>query len=181
MFRSLCRFLLIGLGSLSMLAHAQPEASHNLLDIYNQAVASDPTLATARSANKATEERLAQARSLFFPTINFNMNATRSATGIRYLNNQNNPFRAGGQESFDTFAYGVNATQPIFRKQNLYQYDQAKLQVLQSDLQLIQAQQELMLRVSDAYFDVLLARQHRAYQCAKGCQFRATGDGKCQL
>ena len=42
-------------------------------------------------------------------------------------------------------------TQPIFRKQNLYQYDQAKLQVLQSDLQLIQAQQELMLRVSDAY------------------------------
>lgn len=154
------RLLVISLVLLALPAAAQPEQRQNLLEIYRQAVTSDPTLAAAYSANQAVEERLAQARSLFFPTISFTMDATRSATDIRYLNNENNPFRAGGQESFDTFAYGVDARQPIFRKQNHDQYDQAKLQVLQSDLQLIQAQQNLMLRVSDAYFDVLLARDN---------------------
>lgn len=155
-----CRLLVIGTVLLALPAVAQPQQQQNLLQIYQQAITSDPTLAAARSANQATQERLAQARSLFFPTINFVMDATRSATDIRYLNNENNPFRAGGQESFDTFAYGVDARQPIFRKQNFDQYDQAQLRVLQSDLQLIQTQQNLMLRVSDAYFDVLLARDN---------------------
>lgn len=154
------KLLILSLTILALPAKAQTEPRQNLLDIYRQAVSSDPTLAAARSANQATEERLAQARSLFFPTINFTMNATHSETDVRYLNNQNNPFRVGEPQSFETFAYGVNATQPIFRKQNHDQYDQAKLQVLQSDLLLIQAQQELMLRVSDAYFDVLLARDN---------------------
>ena len=160
MFETVSRLLVISLALLALPVSAQTDQRQNLLEIYQQAVASDPTLAAARSANKAVQERLAQARSLFFPTISFTMGATRSNSDIRYLNNQNNPFRAGGQESWDTFAYGVDARQPIFRKQNNDQYDQAKLQVLQSDLQLIQAQQNLMLRVSQAYFDVLLARDN---------------------
>ena len=160
MIHTLLKLVLIGLALLALPAAAQSAPRQNLLDIYRQAVTSDPTLAAARSANQATEERLAQARSLFFPTLNFTMNATHSETDVRYLNNQNNPFRVGEPQSFETFGYGVNATQPIFRKQNHDQYDQAQLQVLQSDLQLIQAQQELMLRVSDAYFDVLLARDN---------------------
>src|SRR5690606_8232868 len=144
----------LGLALIVLPVAAQTEPRQNLLDIYRQAVASDPTLAAARSANKATQERLAQARALFFPTLRFTMNAIHSETDVRYLNNQNNPFRVGEPQSFETFSYGVNATQPIFRKQNHDQYDQAKLQVSQADLQLIQAQQELMLRVSDSYFDV---------------------------
>lgn len=160
MFSIFCRLLVIGTALLALPVIAQPQQQQNLLEIYQQAVTSDPTLAAARSANQATQERLAQARSLFFPTINFVMDATRTTTDIRYLNNQNNPFRAGGRENFDNFGYGVDARQPIFRKQNFDQYDQAQLRVLQSDLQLIQTQQNLMLRVSDAYFDVLLARDN---------------------
>jgi outer membrane protein len=160
MIHTFSRLLVLGLGLLALPAVAQPEQRQNLLEIYKQAVTSDPTLAAAYSANKAVEERLAQARALFFPTLSFSMSATHSETDIRYLNNQNNPFRVGEPQSFETFAYGLNARQPIFRKQNHDQYDQAKLQVLQSGLQLIQAQQNLMLRVSDAYFDVLLARDN---------------------
>lgn len=160
MIRRLLKSLAFGLFLVTLNATAQTEPQQNLVDIYQQAVASDPTLAAAHSANKATQERLAQARALFFPTLSFTMDATRSNSDIRYLNNQNNPFRAGGQESWDTFGYGVNARQPIFRKQNHDQYDQAKLQVSQADLQLIQVQQNLMLRVSEAYFDVLLAKDN---------------------
>jgi outer membrane protein len=157
MINPIFKLLVLSLALLTLPVAAQTEQRQNLLEIYQQAVASDPTLAAARSANKATQERLAQARAQFFPTISFSMDASRSNTDIRYLSNRNNPFRTGGQESFDTFGYGVDARQPIFRKQNHDQYDQAKLRVLQSDLELIQAQQDLMLRVSKAYFDVLLA------------------------
>lgn len=139
-------------------AHADPQ--QNLLDVYRQAVSSDPTLASARNANKATQERIAQARALFFPTLSFNMNATHSETDIRYLGGGANPFRTGGPQNFETFGYGVNATQPIFRWQNNVQLAQARLQVSQADLQLILAEQDLMLRTSQAYFDVLLAQDN---------------------
>lgn len=160
MLRFAFKSLALGLALLALPTTILAAPSQNLLDIYQLGIANDPTLAAARSANQATQERLTQARSLFFPTISFTMNATHSDTDIRYLGTGNNPFRTGGPQHFETFGYGVNATQPIFRQQNNVQYDQAKLQVSQSDLQLIQAQQDLMLRLSQAYFDVLLAQDN---------------------
>src|SRR3546814_412538 len=149
MIHTFSRLLVISMALLVLPSVAQTEQRQNQVGIYRQAVSSNPTRAAAYSANKAGEERLAQARALFFPTLSFTMNATHSETDVRYLNNQNNPFRVGEPQSFETFSYGFNARQPIFRKQNHDQYDQAKLQVLQSDQQLIQAQQEPMLSVSD--------------------------------
>jgi outer membrane protein len=52
----------------------------------------------------------------------------------------------------------VDARQPIFRQQNLIQIDQATTQVSIADKQLNVAQQALMLRTSQAYFDVLMAQ-----------------------
>jgi outer membrane protein len=52
----------------------------------------------------------------------------------------------------------VDARQPIFRQQNLIQIDQATTQVSIADKQLNVAQQALMLRTTQAYFDVLMAQ-----------------------
>src|SRR4030095_4836429 len=52
----------------------------------------------------------------------------------------------------------VSASQPLYRQQNWIAYDQAKQQVAQADNVLTIAQQDLILRVSQAYFDVLLAQ-----------------------
>jgi outer membrane protein len=59
---------------------------------------------------------------------------------------------------FPTYNYTVSAAQPLFRKQNLVAYDQAKQQVGQSDYVLEAARQDLIVRVAQAYFDVLLAQ-----------------------
>jgi len=55
-------------------------------------------------------------------------------------------------------ALTLTATQPIYRKENFAIYEQSKIQVLQANSQLILASQDLILRVAQAYFDVLTAQ-----------------------
>lgn len=141
------------------LATALPEQGkqQSLVDIYQQALSHDPTLASALSANQAAQELIEQGKALYRPTVNFNAGASASQTDIRYIGT-GVPFGAGGRASFEGYSYGVDARQPIFRKQNLVQMDQSKIQVSQADKQLYLSQQTLILRTTQAYFDVLLAQ-----------------------
>lgn len=134
---------------------AEPQQS--LIDIYQLALERDPTWSAARNANLAAQEKLEQGKALYRPTVTFNSNASRTESDIRYIGGVN-PFRVGGPQSFDTFGYGVSVNQPILRLQNYVEYQQAKVQVSQADKQLILAQQNLILRSAQAYFDVLLAQ-----------------------
>ncbi len=145
--------------SLSMLAigQAQAEETQNLQQVYQQALTQDPVLASAKSGNRAMQEKLVQGNALYLPTINFNAGATASQTDIKYIGSSS-VFRNGGRETFEGYSYGVNLNQPIYRKQIQAQLAQAKSQVEQSDKQLLLAQQNLILRSSKAYFDVLLAQ-----------------------
>jgi len=126
----------------------------SLLDIYHQAMAHDPTLASALSANKAAQEIIEQGKALYRPTVNFNADASTSRTDIRYLNGAVPP----GNSSFENYKAAVEARQPIYRKQNLVQMDQTKTQVSQADKQYHLSQQDLILRSTQAYFDVLIAQ-----------------------
>ena len=55
-------------------------------------------------------------------------------------------------------ALGLSAVQPLFRKTNTIAYDQAQLGIAIAKVQLKAAEQDLIVRVSQAYFDVLAAR-----------------------
>ena len=154
--RPILGLLLISMSSLAPLLSLAAD-EQNLLDIYQIAVNSDPTWAAARSGNLAAQEKIEQGKALYRPTVNVTSDATHSETDIRYLGG-NAVFRNAGHESFEVFGYGVNFNQPILRRENWVQYKQAQTQVSQADKQLIQSQQELMLRTSQAYFDVLLAQ-----------------------
>lgn len=125
-----------------------------LLDIYHQALANDPALASALNANKAAQEIIEQGKALYRPTINFSALANNSRTDVRFLEN-NIP---GGRANFDNYRAGVEARQPIYRKQNLVQMDQAETQVSQADKQYHLSQQSLILRSTEAYFQVLIAQ-----------------------
>jgi len=57
----------------------------------------------------------------------------------------------------------VSIPQPIYRQQNFAAYEQGKTQVVLADAQLASAGQDLILRVAQAYFDVLLARDSVAF------------------
>ena len=126
----------------------------SLLDLYQQAVLRDPSLASALSANQAAQEIIEQGKALYRPTVNFNAGASTSRTHIRYLESTVPP----GSTSFENYKASVEASQPIYRKQNLVQIEQSKTQVSQADKQLNLSKQDLILRTTQAYFDVLLAQ-----------------------
>ena len=144
---------------ISMAAYAADDAviqgkSESLLDIYQQALAHDPTLASALSANQAAQEIIEQGKALYRPTINFNAETNAVQSDIRYISSTRDPSKS----NFENYKYGVDARQPIYRKQNLIQIEQAATQVSQADKQLHLSQQALILRTTQAYFDVLIAQ-----------------------
>ena len=64
----------------------------------------------------------------------------------------------GGQLAYNTNGAILSLSQPIYRRQNWAFYEEGKLQSAQAEMQYAAAQQDLILRVAQAYFDVLLAQ-----------------------
>jgi outer membrane protein len=127
-----------------------------LLDVYQEAVAHDPTLASATSQNRAAQEVIEQAKASYRPNVNFSAGASGSRTNVKFIGAS--VFRSAGRASFEGYNYQFEARQPIYRKDSLVQIDQSKVQVSQADKQLHLTQQNLMLRTTQAYFDVLIAQ-----------------------
>lgn len=124
-----------------------------LMDVYQQALAHDASLASALSANRAAQEIIEQGKALYRPTVNFNAETNALKSSFHYLSTSSTD-----RSQFENYRYGVDARQPIFRQQNLIQIDQAGTQVSIADKQLNLAQQALILRTTQAYFDVLMAQ-----------------------
>src|SRR3989449_5678418 len=129
-------------------------AAEDLLQIYRDALTNDPTLASARATWLATQEAVPQARAGLLPSVTLVGNANRQNV---YEKLHTDP-SASVTENFPAYNYTVSASQPLYRKQNVVALDQAKQTVGQSDFVLASARQDLIVRVAQAYLDVLLAR-----------------------
>lgn len=122
----------------------------DILEIYQEAKTQDPTFAVAEAEYKAGLERMPQARAALLP------NLSGSATNGKVVTKTE-----GIQKTrYDTSGYSLSLTQPLFRLQNWATYSQGKQQVIQAQAQYSSAQQDLILRVAQAYFDVLLAQDN---------------------
>ena len=136
------------------LALAPAAQAADLSDVFRDALAYDAQFAAARAANLAGQEAAAQARAGLLPNVNANGN-------VRY--NKVESSLPGGDGEFDSNGLGINAAQPLFRRQNQVQYAQAKEQVKIADVQFRAAEQDLILRVAQAYFDVLQSQDNIAF------------------
>lgn len=116
----------------------------DLLQIYQQALVNDAQYASARAALRAGEEKLPQARAGLLPVVGLSGSATR-------IEIEDGPSRNGNN-------YTLALSQPLFRWANWQQYEQGKLAVALSEAQFAQTGQDLVLRVAQAYFDVLAAQ-----------------------
>ena len=159
---SLAVFLVFANQQVAFAVDSANSKQQSLLDIYQLAKANDPTLASASSANLAAQELIEQGKALYRPTVNFSASANASQTDLKYTGAGFNAFRNEGRQNFEGYNYGVEARQPIYRKQNLVQIDQSKTQVSIADKQYHLAQQTLILRTTQAYFDVLIAQDKLA-------------------
>jgi outer membrane protein len=142
--------------AIALLAFASFAAgAQNLTQVYQDARGYDAQYAGAREAMNAGLERLPQGRALLLPSLNLTANATRSNTES---DSDNPAIQPSFERNIDSQSYALTFTQPIYRRQNWLQADQAELQARQAELQFGLAGQDLILRAAQAYFDVLAAQ-----------------------
>jgi len=133
---------------------ARAAAGEDLLQIYRDAQNNDPTIASARANWMALQERLPQARASLLPNVG--LTASANANDGR-LTIKADP-RAVTANTFENYQYSISASQPLYRPQNYVAVSQAEATVTQADYSLATSHQDLVLRVAQAYFDVLLAQ-----------------------
>jgi outer membrane protein len=131
--------------------------AEDLLNIYRDALVSDPVYQSARAQYSASVETLPQARAGYLPNVGANAN---------YFRNRVDEDIAG-KFDYTSKGYAVTLSQPIFRMQNWISIGQAEKAVFQAETTLAGAVQDLIIRVSQAYFDVLLAHDNVALSGAQ--------------
>jgi outer membrane protein len=140
-------------------ASGQPVAGPNLLQVYEEAKAHDAQYAAARNALMAGLEKLPQGRALLLPTIDLNPSSTQVTRSRAEIDFRDTPAPTAIRE-VNSHGFQLRLSQPVFRMQNLLQYDQAEYQVKQAEAVFGQAAQDLILRVAQAYFDLLSAHDN---------------------
>ncbi|RIX44190.1 MAG: channel protein TolC [Rhodocyclales bacterium GT-UBC] len=132
-----------------------PLMAADLLQVYQEAQSNDPTFAAARATLEAGREKMPQARAGLLPALNMSGNT---------LWNENEVAMHGGstlaKPHYNSNTYQLTLSQPLFRWQNWVSYDQSKIQVAQAEVNFTQARQDLILRVAQAYFDVIYASEN---------------------
>lgn len=135
-------------------AFAPAVQAQNLVELYRSAREYDASYQSARSQYEANLAKAEQAKAGILPTAGLSLGASRT-------NFENtNPVV---DRNFPTQTASLNASQPLYRPGNWATYEQGKQQVVLSRAQLEAAEQELIVRTSQAYFDVLAAQDTLAF------------------
>ncbi len=161
-FKRSLPFLAVSLALLAApLAHA-----NDLLTVFRDAQSNDATFASAKSTLQATREREPQAAAALGLTVNGTANLTANSSRTSFWNNPPAGF-AANEGSWGSGGINLSASYPLYRPQNFETWEQAKLLVAQAEAVFGQAQQDLITRVSQAYFDVLVAQDTLTFTRAK--------------
>lgn len=125
-----------------------PLYAADLMEIYREALDRDAQYKSARAAYQAAQEKITQGRSGLLPNIT--LSGTRQT---QLVNTSLSP-----EVTIQNRGVVITATQPLIRVENIVIFAQSKTEVAQADSQFVIAAQDLILRVAQAYFDVLSAQ-----------------------
>ncbi len=137
----------------ALLCAAAPGHGEDLLGVYELALQNDPKLQQAEASYQADTEAKPQSRALQLPDFSFSANTTDNDQSRKYSIAQ-----FSGSGTFNSHGYGFTLTQPIYHQDYFDQYRQAGVRIQQSSEELTAARQDLIVRVSQAYFNILAAQ-----------------------
>jgi outer membrane protein len=142
--------------TLSLAAFLTGQAqAQSLVQLYEAAKGYDAAFKSAQAQYQANLSKAEQAKALLRPTAG--LGATVSESDFNNLTSTNVDARYG------TRTATLSASQPLFRPANMAGYQQGMKQVGLAQAQLKAAEQELIVRVSQAYFEVLTAQESLAF------------------
>jgi outer membrane protein len=142
--------------TLSLAAFLTGQAqAQSLVQLYEAAKGYDAAFKSAQAQYQANLSKAEQAKAFLRPTAG--LGATVSESDFNNLTSTNVDARYG------TRTATLSASQPLFRPANMAGYQQGMKQVGLAQAQLKAAEQELIVRVSQAYFEVLTAQESLAF------------------
>jgi outer membrane protein len=152
------------LGSLSALALAAPASSADLVEVYQRAVQNDPQIREADANRLASRESKPQALAALLPQINASGSyETSTSDGSSVFPDTNilgevEILNRDTETEVDTKAYQLQLRQTIFRWDQWQTLKRADAEVAQAEADYQAAQQDLIQRTAQRYFDVLAAQ-----------------------
>lgn len=135
-------------------------AGDTLLQIYEKAVRSDPLVREAEANRLATQEGKPIARGSLLPQVNGRYNFAGNASDgetVTSLGNSPPVPRIIDTRDNDAEFWSLELRQSVFRWDQWVRLSQADKLAAQADVDYQAAQQDLAVRVADAYFNVLAA------------------------
>jgi outer membrane protein len=166
--RQLARILSLGVLSL----HFSMARADNLAEIFELAAANDPEIRQARANFNAAHTTIEQGRSFLLPRVTLSGNTSRDTTGPAV------DTQFGSAHSFDngfnSKGYNLSVSQALLNFEAWYAYQSAKASDQQAAANLAQAEQQLIMKVATAYFNVLRSQDNLA-------SFQAEEDAASQV
>lgn len=125
---------------------AHPVLAMDLVETYEKALSYDSGIASARASFEAQQANIDVSRSSLLPQI--------GAFGDASHIDSDGP---GQDVSYKSYQYGVQLTQPLFRADAWFNFQTSQIQSEAARADYNLAQQQLILDVAEAYFNVLRA------------------------
>jgi outer membrane protein len=129
---------------------AVPASAQSLQELYDAARGYDAAYLSSRALLDSAQYRVEQVKALRRPSVGLQVSGSRSTSDT--------PYASTTSADVNELAAGVSASQSLYNKANRVTIEQAEksLDVSRADFDL--AEQDLIVRVAQAYFDVLAAQ-----------------------
>lgn len=147
--------------ALTALLFTSQVQAENLLQIYQRAVENDPVIRAAEATYKASVEAQTQSRSVLLPQITANASISSNTSEIKRTNSLTGTTDGDLESDFgDSSSWSVNLNQSILDMSKWFSFKQGKYLSKQAEAKFAADQQDLIVRVAQAYFDVLRAEEN---------------------
>jgi outer membrane protein len=142
------RITRVALAAVSLVALHGAAQAQNLAELYQAARGYDAAYLAARASFESAEFRVAQTEALLKPTLAATAGASTGLTDTPTLD---------GYKSTHTVQGGLEGRYPLINRANGVSVEQARRSLLSARAELDSAEQDLIIRLTQAYFDVLAA------------------------
>jgi len=155
---SIKRYLLF----FSIWAVLLPAQAMDLVQTYELGLQNDPLLKEALANLYTVTENKDQSIAQMLPQVSLVGNSSYNR-----IENQKSSFQGQGIQKYYDHNFSLNLTQPVFHWDHWVQLSQSENQIAQAESDYHAEQQNLMFRITNAYFNVLAAQDSLAFSISE--------------